>query len=294
MAATKKPLRPRIPPKCALFKSNNVLQGVAASSSTLKGFAPFASLDELLCRVAPRKRDLIMQLMRVKSLSSDGTVESQYNLLKTAIVACYESSILAEILANLLANGETLPREYNGISLSPAQLKSLPQSDHAAQAAIKSLTFACDVADHRYIQDPFAMDCLFRNLRTILEIFERRKNRDDVDLNKEFGFSMPGRGKRSQLSRNQSIYSWSENCFELHMLVLSGRSVAHACEIFSKDHRAGKKSSSQESLEKMYHRWRKEPITSIRLQIGDDLAKTILSQPASRQILANQFRLSSV
>ena len=257
--------------------------------------ASFASLGELLDKIAPRKKDWIRQQVENRvAVGVDDSPEGHYQLLKTVIVACYEEQLSAAIVAHQLAAEVPLGKEFEDLSLSSAQLDSLRQPQHPVQEAIRHLTYSCDLDHAHFIRDSFAMDFLFRNLRVVMEVFERRMVQADVNLDKEFGFSVPGRGRRSQLSKKQSDHSWSENCFEIHMLVLSGQSVAHACSVFADDSRSGKKSSSGESLTKMYRAWCKDPITSIRLQRGDALAKSILSQQAPRDILAKHFPPRSV
>lgn len=256
---------------------------------------PFASLSELLNKIAPRKKDWIRQQVANRvAVGVDDSPEGHYQLLKAVIVACYEQEFSAAIIAHQLAAEVPLVKKFEELYLSPSQLDSLRQPQHPAQEAIRHLAYACELADGHFICDPLAMDFLLRNLRVVMEIFERRRVQADVNLDKEFGFSVPGRGKRSQLNKKQSDNSWSENCFEIHMLVLSGQSVAQACSIFANDSRSGKKSSSGESLAKMYRAWRKEPVTSIRLQLGDALARSILSEQAPRDILAKYFLLRAV
>jgi hypothetical protein len=220
----------------------------------------------------------------------DGSPNGEYGLLNATIRGCYPPPVIAEPLALQLAAGERLGDEYSGLALTAAQLKSFARPLHDTQAAIQYLTYTVNCWASIDFSNPFVRNSLLNNLRTVIEIFDRRASSESIDLDKEFGFTAGGSG---QISERRSRDDWSENCFDVHLLHLSGKTVEEACHAFVSGRDGGKKTASEPVLVKQYWKWRNDPITSVRLQLGDELAMIILAQRRSKEIIAKRFPPSS-
>jgi hypothetical protein len=223
----------------------------------------------------------------------DGSPKGEYGLLKATIRGCYPPPVIAEPLALQLAAGELLGDEYSGLALTAAQLKSFPRPLHDARTAIQYLKYTLDCWASIDFSNPFVRDSLLDNLRIVMETFDRRASGESIDLDKEFGLTAGGRGQTSELSASRLRDGWSENCFDIHLLHLSGKTIEEACNAFLSDKDGGKKTASEPALVKQYWKWRNDPITSVRLQLGDELAMIILARRRSKEIIAKRFPPSS-
>jgi hypothetical protein len=215
-----------------------------------------------------------------------------FELLREIVLPCYRTMCLGWIDARLLADGEDLGEEFQGLVLTQQQTQSLTTTLPDIQQAMQGIMYMADMwpAD---LQDAHSRDYFGWCLRTMAQVLKGRAAKTIKSLDVALGFSGSGRGNRSDREKADSKNAWNDNCFDIHLLHLSGEAIPTACRGYVDGQDAAIKSQSPEVFEKMYQRWRNDPITRIRLHLGDPLAKRILSLPDVQQLVKQRFYLSS-
>ncbi len=219
----------------------------------------------------------------------DGTLDKRFRLLKAVLLGCYPPAQKAHLDALLVAKGDSPQAAFKGFALTPNQLQSLATAPPNIQDAMQGIIDVADIWPNIAFQEPAVSGHLGWCIETIAQVFRDRAAGKVTDLDIAFGFSSRGQGRRPDRRKTQSKGEWEDNCFDLHLLHLSGVTIPSACKRYGKDRTTGKKSGSPETFEKMYRRWRKHPITAVRLHPGDPLAQKILSLPDVQELIEERF-----
>lgn len=224
----------------------------------------------------------------VSNESGEATVKA-FELLREIVLPCYPTMALGWINARLLADGEDLGEEFQGFVLTQQQIQSLKTPLPDVQQAGQDVMYMADMWPMDF-QTTESVAHFGWCLKTIAQLLRDRDAGKIKSLDLALGFSGFGRGYSSDRKKVASKRGWDENCFDIHLLRLSG--IPSPCERYVAGKNTGIKSASPEVFEKMYRRWRNEPITSVRLHLGDPLARKILSLPDVQQVVKERFPLS--
>lgn len=211
-----------------------------------------------------------------------------FELIREIVFPCYRSADLGWVDARLLASGENLGEEFQGFALTEEQIQTVNTDPSDLQQAMQSVIHMADMWPMDF-QDAYSRDHYGRCLTTLAQVLKDRSSNKIKSLDKALGLAGSGRGKSSDRKKLDTNNSWNDNCFDIHLLHLSGYSIPQACERYVKNPNTKTKTNSAETAEKQYHKWRAEPVTAVRLFLGDPLAKRILSFNDVRAIIAGRF-----
>lgn len=228
----------------------------------------------------------------------DGTVVSGFRLLREIVLPCYPSAVLGEVDARVLATeqndqkrkgkAESFWDDFKGFSFTQQQIECLQTPLPPIQEALQGLLCAADAWPINF-EHPTSIDYHGWCLRTLAQVFRDRGTDKVKSLDIALGFSPSGRGRSTDRKKVATEREWDGNSVEIHLLRLSGISVESACARYVADEEAGTKFGSPDTLVKMYSRWRNEPVTAVRLHLGDPLARKILSLPDVRDLIEERF-----
>lgn len=225
------------------------------------------------------------------STKSDKVAE-EFELLREIVLPCYRTADLCWMDARQLANGEDLGIDFHGFVLTQRQIQSVTTTLPDAQQAMQGIIYMADMWPMHFMT-PESIAHFRWCLETMAQLLKDRGAKKIQSLDKALGFSASGKGNSSDGKKMKTMNSWNDRCFDIHLLVLSGLSIDEASARYVDGEGTRTKSKSGESLGKMYGRWCKEPVTAVRLHLGDPLAKRILFLPDVQELINERFPLVS-
>ncbi|WHZ27617.1 MAG: hypothetical protein OJF51_002414 [Nitrospira sp.] len=270
-------------------------------SMSFKGYIPELQIKSALqeifpdIRISGRRDWFCMNPLNIRRAYKELVVSNElesiakaFDLLREIVLPCYQTWEVARVSARLLATGEDLGKEFHSFTLTKQQIESVMTELPDAQQAVQGILYMADMWP-MHLESSESIAHFGWCLETMAQLFRDRGINKIRSLDIALGFSGSGRGHRSDRKKTATKLEWDENCLDIHLLHLAGTSVPKACARYVAGKDLGRKSASPEVFEKQYRSWLNEPVTSVRLHLGDPLAKTILSLPDVQQLLEERF-----